>query len=163
ILLRADAVGSTSKAMADRVNLLVGSRLRNGVTVIPFGVDTEVFTPANPDQEGEREQLVVGTVKSLLPAYGIDILLGAFRLLREDLSRASPRVWERLCLRIAGDGPLRADLEAMARRFDIAERVAFLGRVEHNIVPDELRRLDVFVAPSRHESFGVAVAEASSC
>ncbi len=45
----------------------------------------------------------------------------------------------------------------------IQEATDFIGVVPHASVPDELRKLDVYVALSRSESFGVAVIEASAC
>ena len=64
-----------------------------------------------------------------------------------------------------GDGPQRSQLEALARELGIAVRTTFAGQVPHVDVPAWLRRLDVYVAPSRldSESFGVAVVEAGAC
>jgi glycosyltransferase involved in cell wall biosynthesis len=40
--------------------------------------------------------------------------------------------------------------------------IFFKGEINNSDVPDVLRRFDVFVIPSRSESFGVAAVEASS-
>ena len=68
-------------------------------------------------------------------------------------------------LLVVGDGPQRAELEALARSLGVADRVRFVGAVAHAEVPDWLNRLDVYVAMSRldSESFGVAAVEASAC
>jgi colanic acid/amylovoran biosynthesis glycosyltransferase len=50
--------------------------------------------------------------------------------------------------RIAGDGPLRSQLEALASELGIAGQVDFLGTVPHSRVPDLLRESDVFLLPS---------------
>lgn len=61
---------------------------------------------------------------------------------------------------IAGDGPLRAELESEAVALHIADRVKFLG-VRHDI-PILLSMADLFVFPSRFEGMPNAVLEAMS-
>lgn len=61
-------------------------------------------------------------------------------------------------LRLAGDGPLRADLERRARELGLADLVQFVGWQK-----DAARFLDsgtLFVLPSLEEPFGIAVLEA---
>lgn len=150
-LLRADRVVSTSEVMAKRtlqVCPAVGS-----ITVVPFGVDVQRFVPGTDARSG----ITIGTVKSLAPKYGIDTLLSAFAAVAGDDAD--------LRLRIVGGGPQQEALRTMAERLGISERVDFVGAVPHEQVPDELRKLDVYVALSRthSESFGVAVIEASAC
>lgn len=59
---------------------------------------------------------------------------------------------------LAGEGPLRADLEAQARELGVADRVRFLGRRED--VPELLAACDVFALPSLYEGSSLAVLEA---
>ena len=61
---------------------------------------------------------------------------------------------------IAGDGPERPALEALARRSGCAERIHFLGHVEHGQLPELFRRASVFVLPSLHEGMPNALLEA---
>lgn len=152
-LLRADAVVSTSEVMAARTTRIC-PELRE-VVVVPFGVDTDRFHP----RTAPHADVVIGTVKSLAPKYGIDTLLSAFAIITR-----SPRL-ERMRLRIVGGGPQREHLERLAVELGIKEQIEFTGPVPHDQVPDELRRLDVYAALSRaeSESFGVAVIEASAC
>jgi len=73
------------------------------------------------------------------------------------LLQAMPAV-PALHLWIAGEGPLRAELEALARRLGIAERVRFLGWRDD--VPALFAAADLFICPSRHEPLGNVVIEA---
>ncbi|MGN6255405.1 MAG: glycosyltransferase [Solirubrobacterales bacterium] len=59
---------------------------------------------------------------------------------------------------LAGEGPEREPLEALAQRLGIAERVRFLGRRED--VPQLLAACDVFALPSLYEGSSLAVLEA---
>ena len=63
-------------------------------------------------------------------------------------------------LRIGGDGPERERLRSLAGALGIAEQVVWLGPLSREAVGDEMRAADVFVLPSRLETFGVVVAEA---
>ena len=59
---------------------------------------------------------------------------------------------------VVGDGPLRHDLEAQARRLGIAHAVEFAGYQED--VVSAYAAMDVFVLPSRDEGFGLVFLEA---
>jgi L-malate glycosyltransferase len=152
-LRRADALASTSHTMALQVQRLA-PELRQ-IAITPFGVDTERFAPA-PPRARDGGAVVIGTVKTLAPKYGIDVLLRAFAALPAGINAS---------LLIVGDGPQRAELQTLAASLGIAQRVSFVGAVPHAEVPSWLQRMDIYVAVSRldSESFGVAVLEASAC
>ena len=155
-LLAADSLVSTSEVMADRVRALLPERPRP--EVVPFGVDMPHFAPRAPQSRTDGP-VVIGTVKTLAAKYGIDTLIKAFALL---LTKPG---MDGVMLRIVGGGPDGVPLRDMVGAAGLRDRVAFVGAVPHAQVPDELRKMDVFVALSRDdsESFGVAVIEASAC
>jgi L-malate glycosyltransferase len=153
-LRAAQALASTSEAMADQVRRLWPGA--GPITITPFGVDCTRFCPL-PAERPHGQPLTIGTVKTLAPAYGIDLLLQAFAQLRQRLPATAMR------LRLVGGGPQWAELQALAQRLGLADAVTFTGPVVHEQVPAQLRQLDLYVAPSRHESFGVAVVEAMAC
>jgi len=93
-------------------------------------------------------------VGSLYPVKGHIVLMRAFASM---LDAPESR------LRIAGDGPLKAELEKLAVQLGIAERVEFLGEINHGQMPDVYRHADVYVQASWHESQGMAVLEATAC
>lgn len=51
-------------------------------------------------------------------------------------------------------------LQNLAGELDIADRVHFTGMLQGRAVQEALRAADLFVLPSLHENFGIAVAEA---
>jgi len=63
----------------------------------------------------------------------------------------------------AGEGPLRAQLEAEAASLGVAERVRFMGFVNQSQLPALYRAADLLVLPSESEAFGVVVNEAMLC
>jgi glycosyltransferase involved in cell wall biosynthesis len=85
---------------------------------------------------------------------GIAELLAIFK----SLASAAPG----LQLRVLGDGPLRQHFQDEIVRAGLADRVMFLGAAPAEQVRRELRNADVFVFPSRYESFGIAVLEAQA-
>ncbi|MBL7952450.1 MAG: glycosyltransferase [Flavobacteriales bacterium] len=140
---------STSEAMASRVRALLGED--TAIAIVPFGVDTARFRPMRI----VHEDTTIGTVKTLKPVYGIDRLVEAFCIVHRE--RPGTR------LRIVGEGPELAALQGQSRSLALEGSVTFVGAVPHDGVADELHHLDVYVALSRSESFGVAVIEASAC
>lgn len=151
-LRRADRLASTSEAMAAQVRRLWPTA--GPIAITPFGVDTSRFVPAPKTAPA----LVVGTVKTLAPKYGIDTLLQGFALARGRLPADAQ-------LQVVGDGPQRAELAALATRLGLDSQLRWIGAVDHRQVPARLQGMDVYVAVSRDdsESFGVAVVEASAC
>ena len=158
VLRRSLLITSTSETMAEKVRSF---GLATPVSVVPFGIDTELFHPAAPHAEAKPSQLVIGTIKTLEPKYGIDTLLHGFALACHDPGFAA----QDPLLRIVGPGSHRKAYERLAERLGLAHRVQFCGAIAHSEVPAMLRSLDIFVAASRKdsESFGVAVIEASAC
>lgn len=61
---------------------------------------------------------------------------------------------------LAGNGPIRSELEQLANELGIADRVRFPGLIPPSEVPALLKEVDVMVISSHYETFGVAAAEA---
>jgi glycosyltransferase involved in cell wall biosynthesis len=66
-------------------------------------------------------------------------------------------------LLIAGEGPLRAQLESEAAALGISARVRFLGFVNQSQLPAVYTSADLMVLPSEYEPFAVVVNEAMCC
>jgi glycosyltransferase involved in cell wall biosynthesis len=119
---------------------------------IPHGVsaaDTRMGGP--PAKEGA---ITVGYAGRLYDGKGVDVLLHAIALAKSDDDAQPPY------LRVAGDGPARVALEALASRLEISGFVTFLGWT------DDLAQFwdgcDVAVAPASTlaESFSMTTLEA---
>jgi glycosyltransferase involved in cell wall biosynthesis len=68
-----------------------------------------------------------------------------------------------LKLVLAGDGPLRGELEKLAASQAIDEQTQFLGVQDGEEIAGLLHGCEVLVLPSREESFGIVVIEAMVC
>jgi len=158
-LAAADWVCSTSEAMAERTRGLCPAI--HNLSVTPFGVETDRFLPRRVQPDDGT--LIIGTVKKLAAMYGIDVLIQGFAQCRRRLIQERHPIAGRLRLRIVGGGPEHAVFRRLAHQEGIGDVTEFVGPVAHQRVPEELNKLDIYVAVSRQESFGVAVIEASSC
>ncbi len=161
-LLAADAVASTSHCMAKQARSLVPGLAE--IFITPFGVDMAAYETIKPVAEQARQSLVIGTVKTMASKYGIDTLIEAFALLLKQLDKIEPQLAENLSLRLVGGGPEIEEYKTLAAHFEVRDKVHFVGQVPHDQVPQELAKLDIYVALSRldSESFGVAIIEAGA-
>ena len=141
-----DAEIAVSRYMEDLARTkLHGRRL----VLIPHGVTSAEARAAN--RNSEDGALTVGYAGRLHDGKGVEVLLRAIAIVHNG---------SRSRLRIAGDGPTRASLEAQASRLGIAERVEFLGWSDDiNSFWDEC---DIAVAPAAElaESFSMNTLEA---
>jgi glycosyltransferase involved in cell wall biosynthesis len=64
---------------------------------------------------------------------------------------------------LVGTGPDRGALEALAREAGLAERVHFLGSLDHSLLPVVLSAADAMVLPSASEGLANAWVEALAC
>jgi glycosyltransferase involved in cell wall biosynthesis len=154
-----DWIGSTSHVMAKQI-LKLHPNAKN-ISITPFGVDTQVF--ASTPSIRNKEYITIGTVKTMHSNYGIDLLLQSFANALEKLSETNPVLSEQMRLLIVGAGPQLAEYQNLARELNIERVVKFTGYVPNRKVPKYLSEMDIFVALSRNESFGVAILEASAC
>jgi glycosyltransferase involved in cell wall biosynthesis len=98
---------------------------------------------------GDNE-FVLLTLASLVQRKGIDVLVDALAEMQSSRDRAPIRAF------VAGDGPLRSELEARAQI--LGAPVTFLGRRED--AGDLLAACDALVLPARREGLGVSALEA---
>ncbi len=160
ILYYADAVASTSVAMANQVRNIAPKA--NKIAVTPFGVDFAMFRAREIGLVSDKLDIVIGTVKTMSPTYGISDLIKAFSILVSDMQSVCPGCASRLRLRLVGEGSQVSELKQLVCRLGLSGRVDFVGYVDHADVPAQLHKLDIYVALSLSESFGVAVIEASA-
>lgn len=159
-LRAADQVASTSHCMAEQIRSFAPGL--KDIAITPFGVDLSLYAGIQPEKPGNKAKLVIGTVKTMKPKYGIDTLIEAYALLVQRFQSKPDLKAPGLELRLVGGGDQTAELQTLAERLGVADSVRFIGRVPHSQVPSELAMMDIYVALSRSESFGVAILEAGA-
>lgn len=159
-LLAADRIASTSHCMA-RQTVTIEPKITN-IAITPFGIDLKMFENAKPLPLDKDNKIVIGTVKTMSYKYGIDTLINAFALLYNKLIIDNPLIAQKLVLRLVGGGSDIDQLRTLATNLNIADQVQFIGQVNYKDVPHELSKIDIYVALSREESFGVAIIEAGA-
>ncbi len=135
------------------------------VKIIPSGVDTDRFAPAD-DKVGLRRKLgmdgdatYILTVRKLVPRMGLENLLKAVALVRE---RRASEVGD-LRVVVCGSGPLMPVLKSLAGRLGIADAVKLAGHVQDEILVNYYQAADLFVLPTEAlEGFGISTVEALS-
>lgn len=123
------------------------------IHLIRNGIDLQPFNTARPSQQEERgtnRPLTVGLVGRLATEKGVDLFLHAAKSVLVDLPTTK--------FIVIGDGPDRAQLEALIDELDIRESVSMLGRSED--MPSTYAALDVLVSSSRKEGLPIAILEA---
>ena len=124
-------------------------RLNNGIYGLRFTRDEGGIARIRSELGVADDEHLVGTAVVLSKQKGIVHLLGA----AEIVLAKDPKVK----FAIAGDGPLRAELEARAKSLGFGNRVQFLGY--RSDVPQLVSALDTYVLPSLWEGLPLALLE----
>jgi glycosyltransferase involved in cell wall biosynthesis len=131
---------------------------RSAIKVVPWGVDTDTFTPEGPvaKRNGRPRLLAVADLRE--------------REALQTLLRALTRV-PGAELMVAG-GPPRPELPRdggyvhltrFAGALGLSDRVIFTGRVEHGAMPSLLRSADLVVSTCQYEPSGITSLQAMAC
>ena len=124
------------------------------VTVLRNGVDLENFHPVARRAARDRLKLTRPTLLSvggLITRKGNEVTIGALPELPEHE------------LLLAGEGPERGNLQALAERLGVGDRVRFLGRVAHDQLAEIYSAADAMVLASSREGWANVLLEAMAC
>ncbi|MEK7521066.1 MAG: glycosyltransferase family 4 protein, partial [Patescibacteria group bacterium] len=120
------------------------------VEVVPNGVDLEKFK-IRPAGRRENPRVVI-TTSRLVPKNGVDVLIKAAGLLKNEIPD--------LKFLIAGSGWQEEELKKTAKESGVENGVEFLGGVAPEKIPGLLAEADIFVRASRSEGLGNSFLEA---
>lgn len=133
------------------------------ISVIPAGVDLERFKPL--DQQKCKDSLnlvdkniVISVAQRIEPLKGLDLLINALPYL-DQLNMTK-------LLIVGGDQNSTKEIEQLMMligNLGLSNTVDFTGPVLQKDLPKYYNASDVFVMPSRYETFGLAALEAQAC
>jgi len=131
-------------------------KIEKRIDVIHNFVDSEEFQPVVDPAIRKRlapngEKLVMH-VSNFRKVKNLPVVVEVFSEVRKEI---------RARLVLVGDGPEREAVERQVAQLGIRDDVIFMG--DREFIADILPGGDVFLLPSKHESFGLAALEAMSC
>lgn len=124
------------------------------VTVLRNGVETDLFRETDRDATRARLGLTGPTLISvggLIPRKRLHLTIAAMAALPD------------CTLLLAGEGPERARLQALAAEHGVAARVRLLGPVPHRDLPAYYGAADVMVLASSREGWANVLLESMAC
>ena len=129
------------------------------VTVIPSGVNDQIFAPVGPVAARDPDRPRILTVGRLVERKGFQDVIRAMRL-----------VPDAECVVVGGppaaglvDDPQAQRLRAIAESCGVADRLRLVGAVPKEEMPAWYRSADILVAAPWYEPFGLTPLEAMAC
>jgi glycosyltransferase involved in cell wall biosynthesis len=116
------------------------------IVVIPNGVNFDEFRSLTRAKKGYRAILCVGRLEEY---KGLQYLIKVLPLLDNDM-----------VLEIVGKGSYKESLVKLAKKLNVTERVKFFQELSRSELLQMYADADVFVLLSKHEAYGLSVAEA---
>ena len=158
VLGSAEVIIATTKSYADESTFL--KHYKDKIVVIPNGINIEEVTTTLTQEESRNrlglpiESQIILFFGSLVPYKGPDILLKAFKIIKDEVPMVK--------LIFAGRGQMLHELRDLVRKFNLEDDVIFLGFVEEEEKPLYYKASDIFCLPSTTmaESFGIVNLEA---
>ncbi len=147
----ADLVYAVSGNIRDHI-LCDFSVAEKKVRVLPFGIDTDLFSPGQGPDRADPAVIRVFSNRGFYPVYDSGTLLRGFAL----ACGKDPRL--RLVLK--GEGPEEQAVHDLVASLGLSDRVSFLKRTEFARVPDDYRQADIFITTSLSDGTPVSVLEA---
>lgn len=156
-LLRAVLAGAarvnTVSADLTRIAVELGADRKRVVELTP-GVDMDRFRPEGRSAPVPGRPLRLLCTRRLEPAYDPRTIVSAL-----GLAKARGLAFE---MTFAGDGVLRAELEALSSRLGLGSQVRFAGELPGAGMPELLRSHDAFLSASLSDGASLSLLEAMS-
>ncbi|HHH39730.1 MAG TPA: glycosyltransferase family 1 protein [Sedimenticola sp.] len=120
--------------------------------VVPNIIDLQRFAPAEAEERAPGDGPRLAVTRNLEPIYGIDTAIRAVALLRPE--------WPGIRLWIAGSGPQKGELQALAEQLGVADQVRFTGRLAPDEVAGLYRDTDIVLNPTTVDNMPNSILEA---
>ena len=157
----AQAAGLLAVSQALKADMVALGMPGEKIAVHYTGLDRSAFYPRERRSARKEIAVVLGvpedgallaTVGALIPRKSQALAIRALARLGSDARLA-----------LVGKGPDEAELRALARQLGLADRVHFLGSIQHDQLPTLLSAADAMVLPASSEGLANAWVEALAC
>jgi glycosyltransferase involved in cell wall biosynthesis len=122
------------------------------ITITP-GVDTNRFKPKI--YNFKNRILFVGSLKKAEKYKGLEFLLGAINIIKENIKDVK--------LTVVGEGDCMIYYKRLCKNLGIKRNVEFKGSIIGRKLVEHYQKSNVLVLPSLSESFGMVLLEAMAC
>jgi glycosyltransferase involved in cell wall biosynthesis len=138
----------------DLAKILQNDYPANRIEVIENGIDLELIAKPvkKPESDKEKSQVDIGIAGRLVPVKRVDVFIRTAATLLNDHPELN------VIFHIFGDGPLRMELEELADKLMVKNRVSFEGHCEN--MQQALQHLDILLITSDHEGLPMILLEA---
>ena len=148
---QSDAVTAVSEDLKEET--LLNFKIKDEIKVIPNFIDMSLYKQEYNqllrDKFAEKEEAILVHISNFRKVKRVQDVVKIF----EKVNKQVPSK-----LFMIGDGPERLKAEQLCRKLGIAKHVRFLGKLK--VIEKFLCIADVFVLPSKTESFGLVALEA---
>lgn len=160
-LSRADRLSCDAETVKKKILTLVPSYPEEHITVVPWGIDLNVFHPDAENRGRMRQRLgwegrkILIMTRYFKPVYGVDIFLKSLPAVRCRHSN--------LGVLLAGSGPLETELRQLTERLGLNDVVHFTGELASRDLALALQAADLYVTTSFSDGTSVSLLEALAC
>lgn len=151
VILKAYSEASKIITVSDFLKIKLEQFNIKNIKTIPNLVNEDIFTIKNKT----TNKFIFFTLANMTDIKGIDILLHAIKKMKGVSN--SVEFW------IGGSGPMLNQYKSLADSLKISSKIKWLGHINPEKSPGFFQTCNVFVLPSKYETFGVVYAEAIAC
>jgi glycosyltransferase involved in cell wall biosynthesis len=133
-----------------KAKLVESGYYENKIVVIPNGVDTEKFRPNLATKKKDKVTFL----------WVARLEIGKAPQLAVETLALVKNFHKNVCLKLVGEGEMENQLRELANRYKVTDSVIFLGRQNHNKMPEIMMNTDIFLMTSKGEGMSNALLEA---
>jgi len=154
-LRAADMVIATSDQQLELIKKFYPVKAEN-LSLVYNGIDTDLFRPEKTSDIKKGDEFIILAVARLKKEKGIQNIIRALPELLKKISRVK--------LLIIGEGEYQPELQRLAEKLSVADKVSFLGLVPYNQLPEYYNLADIFVNPTiRENGYDLTIISAMAC